>query len=152
MWWSILGFWRVVNCIYCGEDWKHQYGVALPVQNEVVGSTISCTPRSSRLVSIRIPARPHDITVIQVYASTADHKDEEVEQFYEHLGSIIARTPEKEILQVQSDWNAKVGPDAYQPWAGTAGRFGFGDQHDGWWRLLEIDKYHRLTLANTPHP
>ena len=78
------------------------------------GSIISCTHISSRLVSIRISARPHSITVIQVCAPASDHEDEEVEQFYEQLDSIIAKTPKKDILVVQSDWNAKVGPDAYQ--------------------------------------
>ena len=32
------------------------------------------------------------------------------EQFFEQLASIIAKIPEKDILLVQGDWNAKVGP------------------------------------------
>ena len=77
----------------CGEDLKHQYGVALIVWTEVVCSIISCTPISSRLISIWISVRPHNITVSQVYASTSDHENEEVEQFQEQLASIIAKTP-----------------------------------------------------------
>ena len=80
----------------------------------LVGSIISCTPISSRLIFIRTSARPHNITVIQVYAPASDHENEEVEQFYELLDSIIARTPTKEILAAQDDRNAKVGPDACQ--------------------------------------
>ena len=49
---------------YCGEDSKHQYGVAFVVRKEVVGSIVRCNPISSRLISIRISARPHNITVI----------------------------------------------------------------------------------------
>ena len=49
---------------YCGEDSKHQYGVVFIVRKEVVGSIISFTPVSSRLISIRISARPRNITVI----------------------------------------------------------------------------------------
>ena len=78
---------------YCGEDSKHQYGVAFIVQKEVVGSIISCTLISSRLMSIWISARPHHITIIQVCAPTADHEDEKVEQFYEQLDSIITKAP-----------------------------------------------------------
>ena len=96
---------------YCGEDSKHQDGVA---RKEVVGSVIGCTPMSSRLISILISARPYNNTVIQVYAPTSHHDDEEVEQFEKQLVNIIAKTPKKDILVVQSDWNAKVGPDAYQ--------------------------------------
>ena len=72
---------------------KYQYGVAFIKRKEVVGSIISCIPISSRLVS----ARPHNITVIQVYAPTSDHEDEEVEKFCEQLESIIAKTTKKDI-------------------------------------------------------
>ena len=67
---------------YCGEDSKHQYRVAFIVRKEVVGTIISCTPMYSRLISIWISERPYNIRVIQVYASTSDHEDEEVEEFY----------------------------------------------------------------------
>ena len=88
--------------------------MAFIVRKEVVGSISSCTPTSCRLISIRISVRPHNITVIQVYAPTSDHEDEDVEQFYEQLDCIIAKTPEKYILVVQGDWNAKVGSGKYQ--------------------------------------
>ena len=95
---------------YYGEDsTKHQDWVTSIVRKEAVGSIISCTPISIRLISTRISARPYDITVIQVHAPTSDH-----EQFYEQLVSIIEKTPKKDILAVQGDWNAKVDPDAYQ--------------------------------------
>ncbi|XP_052227741.1 probable serine/threonine-protein kinase roco4 [Dreissena polymorpha] len=45
---------------------------------EVVNSAISCTPISSRLISIRVSATPHNITIKQVYTPTADYKDEEI--------------------------------------------------------------------------
>ena len=84
------------------------------VQKEVLDSIVSCTPISSRFVSIGISARPYNITHIQVHASTSDHKDEEIEQFYEQFDSIMAKTLKKDISAVQGDWNAKVDPDAYQ--------------------------------------
>ena len=132
------------NIWYCGEDWKHQYGVAFIVRKEVVGSIIGCTPISSRLIFIGISVRPN-ITVIQVYAPTSDHENEEVGQFYEQLDSVTAKTPKKDTLVVQ------VGPDAYQRWAGTVGRFGIGETNDRGWRLLEFANNPRLTLANTLH-
>ena len=75
-----------------GEDSKHQYGVTVIVRKEVIDSFISCTPISSRLISIQISARP-DNTVIQVHAPRSYH-----EQFYEQLDSIIAKTPKKDNL------------------------------------------------------
>ena len=72
---------------YCGEDSKHQHGVAFIVREEYVGIS-RCTPISSRLSLIRISARLLNITVIQVYAPVSDLQDEEVEQFYEQLDSL----------------------------------------------------------------
>ena len=106
--WDILGFVEVswtdfgetttdegYKIWYCGEDSKHQYGVAVIWRREVVGSIISCTPFSSRLITIQISARPHNITVIQVYAPTSDHEDKEVKEFLQQLNSIIEKTPRK---------------------------------------------------------
>ena len=122
------------------------------VQKEVLGGIIICIPISRRIISIRISARPHNITVIRVYAQTLGQEDEEVEQFYAHIDSMIPKTPRKDILAVLGDWNAKVGPDAYLHWAGTIGRCGIGETNDRGRRLPEFAKSHRLTFANTVHP
>ena len=137
---------------FSGDEHKHQHGVAFLVRKEIVNCVLSCTPISSRVISIRISAKPHNLTIIQVYAPTSDHTDEEIEEFYELLDTAIAKTPKKDILFVQGDWNAKVGPDAYTNWAGTTGRFGTGETNDRGLQLLEFAKRHRLTLANTLHP
>ena len=47
-----------------------------------------------------------------------------VELVYKQLDRIIAKTPKTNILVVQGDWNAEVGPDKYQHCAGTVGKFG----------------------------
>ena len=45
----------------------------------------------------------------QVYAPTSVYEDDEVEQFYKPLDSVIAKTPTKDVLiVVQGDWNAQV--------------------------------------------
>lgn len=137
---------------FSGDEIKHERGVAFIVRKEVAGTVISCTPVSSRLISIRISARPHNITIIQVYAPTSEHEDEEVEEFYEELDNIIKKTPKKDILLVLGDWNATIGPDAYQQWAGTVGKFGLGNTNARGLRLLEFAQSHRLTIANTLHP
>ena len=106
--WDILGLAEVrwtgfgETTTYYGEDSKHQYWVTFIIWKEVVGCIISCTPISSRLISIRISTRTHSITVIQVYAPTSDHDDEEVEQFCEQLDSILTKTPKKDIYIIAS--------------------------------------------------
>ena len=89
---------------------------------------MSCTPVSSRIITIRVSAKPQNVTIIQVYAPTSDHEDQEIEEFYEKIESIIQKTPKKDLLIIQGDVNAKLGEDAYENWAGTVGRFGTGEK------------------------
>ena len=64
---------------------KHKHGVAFIVRKETTDCVIGCTQVNSRIISIRIAAKPINITVIQVYAPTTSHSDEETEMFYETL-------------------------------------------------------------------
>ena len=55
--------------------------------------------------------------VIQVYALTSNAEEAEVERFYEDLQGLLEITPQKDILIIIRDWNAKVGSLAdYSPW------------------------------------
>ena len=50
--------------------------------------------------------KPFNITVIQVYAPTSNA---ELERFYEYLQELLELTPQKDVLFIIGDWNAKVG-------------------------------------------
>ncbi|XP_076438321.1 uncharacterized protein LOC143277407 [Babylonia areolata] len=50
------------------------------------------------------------------------------------------------------DFNAKIGSDAYNDWAGTVGQYGTGDTNDRGLRLLEFACSQRLTIANALYP
>ena len=137
---------------YSGTDSRHEHGVGFIVRKEVIGSIQSCTPISSRIIVISVSAKPKNITIIQVYAPTTDHDDQEIEEFYEELERTVQKVPKKDILIVQGDFNAKIGPDAYDEWAGTVGRYGTGETNDRGLRLLEFASSKRLTIANTLYP
>ena len=49
-----------------------------------------------------------NITVIQVYAPTSNAEEAEVEWFYEDLQDVLELTPQKDVLFIIGDWNAKV--------------------------------------------
>ena len=53
--------------------------------------------------------KPFSITVIQVCAPTSYAEEAEVERFYEDLQDHLELTPEKDVLFIIGDWNAKVG-------------------------------------------
>ena len=46
--------------------------------------------------------------VIQVYASTSNSEEAEAENFYEDLQDLLELTPQKDVLFIIGDWNAKV--------------------------------------------
>ena len=47
--------------------------------------------------------------VIQVYASTSNAEEAEVQRFYEVLQDLLELTPKKDVLFYIGDRNAKVG-------------------------------------------
>ena len=108
---------------FSGEEGKHEYGVGFLVHKDVVGAVLGCQPVSSRLISIRLRAAPFNITIIQVYAPTSGHDDSEFDHFYQQLQETIDKTPKKDTLVVQGDWNAKVGKDAQADWGEVCGPY-----------------------------
>ena len=73
--------------------------------------------------SLRYQGKPINITVIQVYDPTSNAEEAEAEQFYEDLQDLLELTPQKDVLFIIEDWNAKVGS---QEIPGVTGKFGLG--------------------------
>ena len=68
-------------------------------------------------------SKPFNIIVIQVYSPTSNAEEGEVEWFYEDLQDLLEITPQKDVLFIIGDWNAKVG-SLETP--GVTGKFGLG--------------------------
>ena len=69
--------------------------------------------------------KPFNITVLQVYAPTSNAEEAEVERFYEDLQDLLELTPQRDVLFIIRDWNAKV---ASQETPGI--QFGLGIQNE----------------------
>ena len=59
------------------------------------------------MISVRFQGKPFNITVFQVYTLTTNAEEAEVEWFYEDLQDLIELTPQKDVLFIIADWNAK---------------------------------------------
>ena len=81
---------------------------------------------------------------IQVFAQTSNA--EEVERFYEDLQILLELAPNKDVLFIIGDWNAKVGS---QETPGVTGKFGLGVQKEAGQRLIEFCQEMSLVIANT---
>ena len=75
------------------------------------------------MISVHFQDKPFNITVIQVYAPTSNAEEAKVKWFYEDLQDLLELTPQKAVLFIIGDWNAKVGS---QETPGITGKFGLG--------------------------
>ena len=87
--------------------------------------------------------KPFSITVIQVYAPTSNTEEGEVEQLYEDLKDLLELTPQKDVVFIIGDWNAKVGS---QETPGLTGKFGLGIQNEAGQRLIEFCQENALAI------
>ena len=105
--------------------------------------------RSSRSVS-REPTWTTETrrsgTVIQVYALTSNAEEAEVESFYEDIQDLLELTPQKDVLFIIGDWNAKVGSQEIRE---VIGKFDLGVQNESGQRLIELCQENTLVITNT---
>ena len=98
------------------------------------------------MISVHFQGKPFTTTVIQAYAPTSNAEEAEDEWFYEDLQDLLELTPQKDVLFIIVDWNAKVRS---QETPGVAGKFGLGVQNEAGQRLIEFCQENALVVANT---
>ena len=94
----------------------------------------------------RFQGKPFNIKVIQVYTTTSNVEEAEIEWFYEDLQDLLELTHEKDVLFILRDWNAKVGS---QEIPGVTGKFVLEIQNEAGKRLTEFCQENTLVIANT---
>ena len=77
----------------------------------------------------------HMTQQVQVFAPTSNAEEAKVERFYEDLQDLLELTPQKDVLFIIGDWNAKVGS---QEIPAVTGKFGRGVQNEAGQRLKEF--------------
>ena len=130
---------------YCGQESLRRNGGAIIVNKRVRNAVLGCNLKNDRMISVHLQGKPFNITVIQVYASTSNAEEAEVEQFYEDLQDLLELTPKEDVFFIIGDWNAKVGS---QETAGVIGTFGLGVQNEAGQRLIEFCQENALVIAN----
>ena len=69
-----------------------------------------------------------------------------MERDYEDLQDLLELTPQKDVLFIIGDWNAKVGS---QEIPRVIGKSGLGVQNEAGQRLIEFCQENALVIANT---
>ena len=76
---------------YCRQESLRRNGVTLMFKK----GGLWCNLKNNRMISVHFQGKSFNITVIQVYASTPNAKEAEVDQFYEDLQDFLELTPKK---------------------------------------------------------
>ena len=97
------------------------------------------------MISVHFQGKSFNITVIQAYAPTSNTEEAEDERFYEDLQDLLKLTPQKDVLFIIGDWNAKVRS---QETPGVTGKFGLGMRNEAGQRLIEFRQENALVIAN----
>ena len=82
---------------------KERISVAWVVNKRVRNAVLGCNLKNDSMISVRFQGKPFNITVIQVYASTSNAKEAEVEWFYKDLQDLLELTPKKDVLCIIGD-------------------------------------------------
>ena len=130
---------------YCGQESLRRNGVAIIVNKRVQNAVLGCNLKNDRMISVLFQGKPFNIIVIQGCAPTSNTKEAEVEGFYEELQDLLELTPQKDVIFIIGDWNAKVGS---QETPGVTGKFGLGIWNEIGQRLVEFCQENTLVIAN----
>ena len=131
---------------YCRQESLRRNGVTIMVNRRVRNAVLGFNLKNDRMISAHFQGKPFNITVIQVYALASNAEEAEVEWFYEDLQDLLELTPQKDVLFILGDWNAKVGS---QETPGVTDKFSLGVHNEAGQRLIEFCQENTLVTANT---
>ena len=97
------------------------------MKREIAECMLGYWPISERLIMMKIQGAPFNINIIQGYALTSEHPDDEVDKFYDSIEEAMKHARSAEVDVLMGDLNAKIGNQHQYP---VTGRFGLGEWND----------------------
>ncbi|XP_012946893.1 craniofacial development protein 2-like [Aplysia californica] len=92
-----------------------------------------------------------NMNIIQVYAPTNGAEEENKDDFYNPLQSMIDKLPGNNINIVMADLNAKIGSD-YGHCEEIMDRYGLGEANDNGERFHNVCAFNNLVIGGTIFP
>ena len=92
-----------------------------------------------------------NMNIIQVYAPTNDAADEDKDNFYDQLQSVMDKLPTKDVNIVMGDFNAKVGADNTN-YEDIMGKHGLGEINENGERFQAFCAFNNLVIGGTVFP
>ena len=136
------------HVLYTKGGEKSVGGVGFLVNKNIKDRVVEFRGDSSRVASLTIKINTkYYLQVVQVYAPTSTHEDEEVEEFYEEVSKIMSENKSYYKIVI-GDFNAKVG--GHQQGDGAVvGQYGYGERNERGTRLVQFATSENLTISNT---
>lgn len=131
-----------------GEEDTSNGGVGFIVHGKHTQNIVKIDSISPRVIYLifKLNSR-YNLKIIQAYAPTTTHSDEEVEEFYGDLETALHTTPTYYTV-IMGDFNAKMG--FKQDEAEVAiGKYGYGERNDRGQRLLNFLHQENLCMMNS---
>ena len=97
--------------LYSGQEKEHMYGVGMLMNNKTRNALLTWEPISERIITARFQGHHTKMTVIQAYAPTNQSKDENKEEFYTQLQSVLDKVPSHDLILLVGYFNAKISEE-----------------------------------------
>ena len=134
------------NILYSGGE-HHYRGVGVILDPETSKAIKGFWTVSDMAIIVKIQGNPLDISLILVYAPTADKDEEEVEIFYETVKKPMKQLKSQDIKIVMGDFNSKIGSERTENnYHRTIWNRRENERGD---RLIEFCKEHNFTVMNS---
>ena len=130
------------------KDNTSREGVGIMISQQILHCLVSYEAVSPRIITAKFNMKEGIMNIIQVYAPTSAHSEQESDLFYDALQLHIQKVPKKENIFVIGDLNAKVGAD-HVVWAPALGKYGLGQINRRGEKLLEFCMLQGMAVCNT---
>ena len=131
--------------VFSGGE-KNQHGVGIMMTGRVYKALHGYLQISDRAIMAKFDGKPANIIILQLYAPTNDHSDEEIEEFYADVKKALKQVKSGVILVVMGDMNAKVGKEKYDS---IVEEYGLGERNERGTHLINFCEENKLVIMNT---
>ena len=129
------------------EGNKQEHGVGFLVHKDLEGNLLEFFSINERVASVTFKLNErYRLKIVQVYAPTCSHSDEEVEKFYEDIEAIMNRES-AHFNVIMGDFNAKIGKKTAGETA--LGNHGVDSRNERGQILVNFAENHSLKIMNT---
>nr|KAG5692145.1 hypothetical protein BaRGS_020693 [Batillaria attramentaria] len=132
------------------DNAPHTQGVALMLSKTAQGALIGWEAHGPRIITATFKTKKRRINmdVIQCYAPTNDSEEEDKEEFYTRLSTIIQSRPRRNIIITMGDFNAMIGSDN-RGYEEIMGQQGLGEMNDNGEKFADLCALNNLVIRGS---